>query len=80
MRQLSGITDFEPYQCRHTLRTNLSALRVPHEVAECVLNHVARGVTRNYNHWGYWQERKEALSLWHCKLEKLQAQDEEMAA
>ena len=80
MRKLSNIVDFEPYSFRHTFRTNLSALRVVHEVAEAALNHVARGVARNYNHWDYWQERKEALALWHKKLQKLQGQEDDIAA
>jgi hypothetical protein len=27
-----------------------------------------------YNVWTYWPERKEALRLWHEKLERLRAQ------
>lgn len=71
MRRLTGIPDFEPYVFRHTLRTNLTALRVPHDVAEACLNHAKQGMTRNYNHWEYWQEKKEALARWHAKLESL---------
>lgn len=80
MRELTGIADYEPYVFRHTLRTHLSALRVPYEVKEACLNHSKKGVVKNYDHFDYWEERKEALAKWHAKLAALHTESEDLAA
>jgi hypothetical protein len=53
---------------RRTMRTQLSALGVPSEVAERCLNHELGDV---YNHHDYFEERRNALALWADLLRTL---------
>jgi integrase len=62
---------FQPWQThdiRRTVRTKLSSLRVPFEVAEMVLAHSKTGVVRNYDLHQYEVEKAEALAAWAAHL------------
>jgi integrase len=74
LRKLTGLADLRPHDFRRTGRTHISGLGVWNEVAEALLNHVKEEVNGTYNLYTYWQERKEALKLWHAKLETLQSE------
>ena len=63
--------DFDLHDLRRTVRTNLSALRVPPHVAEAVLGHVVTGVQKHYYKWTYLDEKREALEAWGRKLQSL---------
>lgn len=63
--------DFDLHDLRRTVRTNLSALRVPPHVAEAVLGHVVTGIQKHYDKWTYIDEKREALEAWGRKLQSL---------
>ncbi len=51
------------HDCRRTLRTNLSRLRVPFEVAEYCLSHKPQtGVVAHYDLWTYEAEMRDAMN------------------
>lgn len=75
LRKLTGLDYFRPHDLRRTARTHFSMLSIPDSVGEALLNHVKEGVEGTYNLYSYWRERKEALTLWHQKLDTLEAQE-----
>ena len=52
------------HDLRRTVRSGLSALRVPHNVAETVLAHRQGGIVGTYDLHEYQDEKAEALELW----------------
>lgn len=72
-RELSALEDIRPHDWRRTGRTHVSSLGVREEVAEAAMNHTKEDLRRVYNLHEFWPERKEALRLWHEKLERLRA-------
>lgn len=52
------------HDLRRTVRSGLSALRVPHNVAEAVLAHRPPGIVGVYNLHQYADEKREALEGW----------------
>jgi integrase len=52
------------HDLRRTVRSGLSALRVPHNVAEAVLAHRPPGIVGTYNLHQYADEKREALEAW----------------
>lgn len=56
---------------RRTVRTGLSRLQCPNEVAEAVLGHTRGGVEGIYNLYKYDAECKMWLQAWADYLEKL---------
>ena len=63
--------DFDPHDLRRTVRTNMSALRVPPHIAEACLGHVVTGIQKHYDRWTYLDEKGEAFELWAGKVERL---------
>lgn len=61
-------TAFSVHDLRRTMRTQLSKLRVPREIAERCLNHKIVGVEGIYNQHAYFDERAEALTKWAERL------------
>ena len=59
------------HDLRRTVRTNLSALKVRHEVAEAVLGHAKGALHGTYDLHQYADEKAEALSAWAGKLDRL---------
>lgn len=55
---------FGLHDLRRTVRTGLSALRVPPHVAEAVLGHVVGGVEKHYNFYDFLDEKRAALEAW----------------
>jgi integrase len=70
-RKLSQLDNVRPHDWRRTGRTHLSSLGIREEVAEAVLNHAKENLKQTYNLYEYWSERKEALRLWHEKLQTI---------
>ena len=56
------------HDIRRTVRTRLSALRIPEEVREAVLAHARPGIKGHYDMHHYLDEKREALLLWAGKL------------
>ena len=56
------------HDIRRTVRSNLSALRVPEEVREAVLAHVRPGIKSTYDLYDYLDERRDALEQWARRL------------
>jgi integrase len=61
------------HDLRRTMRTGLSALRVPAEVAERVIGHVPTGLLRVYDRHDYLDEKTKALQAWTARLLRIVA-------
>ncbi|MGO8840784.1 MAG: tyrosine-type recombinase/integrase [Methyloceanibacter sp.] len=62
---------FRVHDLRRTLRTRLSSLRVPFEIAEMVIGHSRRGVWGTYDKHEYLDEMSEALTAWSSRLRSI---------
>jgi integrase len=60
--------DWVIHDLRRTVRTRLSSLRVPDNVAELVIGHGRKGLQRIYDQHQYVDEMREALTAWAVKL------------
>ncbi len=56
------------HDLRRVVRSGLSALRIPHNVAEAVLAHRPPGIVGTYDVYGYFDEKREASEKWAEKL------------
>jgi integrase len=56
------------HDLRRTIRSGLSALRVPHNVAEAVLAHTPPGIVGVYDGHEYLDEKHEALEAWAQRI------------
>lgn len=61
------------HDLRRTLRTHLSALRIPDHVAEMVIGHGRKGIQRVYDQHAYQAEMREALQAWAARLRAIVA-------
>ncbi|MBQ5151445.1 DUF4102 domain-containing protein [Citrobacter freundii] len=71
--QMLDIASWTPHDLRRTVRTGLSRLQCPNEVAEAVLGHTKGGVEGIYNLYKYDAECKKWLQIWADYLDKLQS-------
>jgi len=62
---------FVVHDIRRSVRTRLSQLRVPTEVAELVIGHALKGLHAVYNQHDFLDERREALELWAARLRSI---------
>lgn len=69
--QMLDIPHWTPHDLRRTVRTGLSRLQCPNEVAEAVLGHTRGGVEGIYNLYKYDAECRKWLQVWADNLEKL---------
>lgn len=69
--ELSGITGWRVHDLRRTVRTNLSRLGVPADIAERVLGHVIPGVRAVYDRHEYVAEKRDALERWAAHVTAL---------
>ncbi len=69
--QMLDIPHWTPHDLRRTVRTGLSRLQCPNEVAEAVLGHSRGGVEGIYNLYKYDAECKKWLQVWADHLEHL---------
>jgi integrase len=65
---LSGVAGWRIHDLRRTVRTELARLRVPEIVAERIINHAPRGLSRVYDQYGYLDEKREGLKNWADRL------------
>jgi integrase len=70
-RRNAKIENFTLHDIRRTVRTRLSALRIPEQIAELVIGHAKRGLVRVYDQHKYADEVREALEAWNAKLEAI---------
>jgi integrase len=56
------------HDIRRTVRSGLSRLKVAEEAREAVLAHVRPGIKGTYDHHDYFDEKREALTLWAARL------------
>ena len=59
------------HDLRRTMRSGLSALRIPTEVAEATIGHAPRGLVAVYNRHDYLVEKYEALHAWAERLMRI---------
>jgi integrase len=52
------------HDLRRTMRSGLSQLRIPAEIAERVIGHVPGGIRRVYDRFEYRDEKRQALNAW----------------
>ncbi|ELX2276438.1 tyrosine-type recombinase/integrase [Yersinia intermedia] len=69
--QMLDIAPWTPHDLRRTVRTGLSRLQCPNEVAEAVLGHTRGGVEGIYNLYKYDAECKRWLQVWADYLEEI---------
>ncbi|KGA40871.1 integrase [Pectobacterium odoriferum] len=69
--QMLDIPHWTPHDLRRTVRTGLSRLQCPNEVAEAVLGHTRGGVEGIYNLYKYDAECKKWLQVWANYLESI---------
>lgn len=62
--QMLDIPHWTPHDLRRTVRTGLSRLKCPNEVAEAILGHTKGGIEGIYNLYQYDAECKEWLQIW----------------
>jgi integrase len=66
-----ALDPFVVHDLRRTVRTRLSALKVPERVAELVIGHSKKGLQRVYDQHEFIEEMREALAAWHAKLQSI---------
>jgi len=59
------------HDIRRTVRTHLSAIRVPDHIAEMVIGHGRQGLQRVYDQHRYIAELREALAQWAARLRSI---------
>ncbi|WP_318356479.1 tyrosine-type recombinase/integrase [Enterobacter sp.] len=69
--QMLDIPHWTPHDLRRTVRTGLSRLQCPNEVAEAVLGHTRGGVEGIYNLYKYDAECRNWLQVWADYLEQI---------
>jgi integrase len=62
------LKEYVNHDIRRTVRTRLSALKVPDHVAELVIGHGRKGLARIYDLHSFAPEMREALSKWSIAL------------
>jgi hypothetical protein len=68
---LVELPDWDNHDIRRTIRTHLSALRIPEEVREAVLAHGRAGIKGTYDLYEYADETREALTMWAVRLRSI---------
>lgn len=68
---LNDMPDWNPHDLRRTVRTGLSRLGCPAEVAEAVLGHSKKGIQGTYDLHSYEKEYAEWLQKWADHLDHL---------
>jgi integrase len=70
-----NLEKWTPHDLRRSVRTGLSRLGCPSEVAEAVLGHAKSGIEGTYNLHGYESECREWLQRWSDHLDELERSD-----
>lgn len=67
---------FTPHDLRSTMKSHMRALGISRDISEMCLNHKLPGVEGIYDQYTYYEERKEAYSIWGDFLAKLIVDDQ----
>lgn len=59
------------HDVRRTVRTRLSQLRIPREVAEAVLGHAPPGIVGTYDMYQFIEEKRAALDRWAREIDRI---------
>jgi hypothetical protein len=62
------LPDWVNHDLRRTVRTGLSKLKFPRDVAEAVLAHRPPGIVGTYNLHEFEDEKREALAAWEQRI------------
>jgi integrase len=65
---MPGVAAWVLHDIRRTMRTGLSALRVPDTVAELCIGHTQKGLHKVYDQHSYLDEKRHALDAWASRL------------
>lgn len=65
---MPGVADWRFHDLRRTMRTGLSASRVPDIVAELCIGHTQKGLHKTYDQHAYLDERRHAFDAWANRL------------
>ncbi len=68
---LDNMDDWNPHDLRRTVRTGLSRLGCPSDIAEAVLGHSKKGIEGTYNLHNYEKECAEWLQKWADYLDEI---------
>ena len=63
--------NWTPHDLRRTMRTGLSAAKVPELVAELSIGHTKKGIIGTYDVYHYAKEIREALEAWERRLTRI---------
>jgi integrase len=69
--QRANVEGWTLHDIRRTVRTRLSELRIPEPIAEMVIGHAKKGLSRVYNQHQYIDEMREALAAWAARLRSI---------
>jgi integrase len=69
--EISGVRGWVIHDLRRSMRTNLSALRIPDNVAELALRHAKTGLRRVYDQHRYEDEVREAMEAWAARVKTI---------
>jgi integrase len=61
---MPGIERWALHNIRRSVRTGLSALRIPDMISELVIGHAQKGLHRVYDQQSYFWEKRDALAAW----------------
>ena len=67
-RRMSGIAPWTLHDLRRTMRTHLSALRIPQHVAELMIGHKQGGIVAVYDVHRYQAEMRAGFEQWAARL------------
>jgi integrase len=67
-REKIKLDPFVIHDIRRTMRTGLSALPIPPDVAELIIAHARPGLRRVYDQYSFEVEKRHALELWAGRL------------
>lgn len=69
---VEAMDNWTNHDIRRTLSTALQALKVASNIIDLIQAHVVKGMTRvarHYQHWEFYEEKRDALDLWNQYLD-----------
>jgi hypothetical protein len=73
LAEMGSLPPFVIHDVRRTMRTGLSALPVPPDVAELVIAHARPGLRKVYDMHSFEAEKRRALELWAGRMRDIVA-------
>ena len=66
--EMMGVGDWKLHDIRRTMRTRLSGLPIPAQIAELVIGHAQPGLHRVYDRHSHQDAKRRAMELWATEL------------